>query len=518
MIRMKKVFSLFALSILVSSISYAQNIHFPSGYDLAAIRDFRYKLMADPYRPVYHFAIPEDCAVTFDPNGCIYWKGRYHMFYIYQDRGTHVFGHLSSLDMVYWVQHPKALYPTNESKVAGIFSGNCFVNKKGEATMIYHGVGQGNSISLSNDPILNKWKQLPSNPIIPNPENGPAIANQADKDDYEVPYASWDPYGWIEGDTYYAIFGGKRPAIFKATELDKWNYVGDLFGSYLPEVSKSEDVSCPDFFDLGNKKVLLCISHNLGCRYYIGTWKNEQFYPESHSMMTFADNTYFAPESLLTPDGRRVMWAWLFDARNSEEVQKSGWSGMMSLPRELYLKKDNTMGIRPVKELNSLRYNERSYTEQIVSQVKALDNASGDVNELLVEVDPQKASKCGVRILESNDGKEYAMVYYDADRKKLVLDVTNLKAIESAPATPLGLPFKSVEEAPFELSKGEKLKLNIFIDKSIIEVYANETQALVRTNAFSSVSSEKTMSLFSEGGTAKFKNVKVWDMIASNPY
>ena len=235
-------------------------------------------------------------------------------------------------------------------------------------------------------------------------------------------------------------------------------------------------------------------------------------------MMTFADNTYFAPESLLTPDGRRVMWAWLFDARNSEEVQKSGWSGMMSLPRELYLKKDNTMGIRPVKELNSLRYNERSYTEQIVSQVKALDNASGDVNELLVEVDPQKASKCGVRILESNDGKEYAMVYYDADRKKLVLDVTNLKAIESAPATPLGLPFKSVEEAPFELSKGEKLKLNIFIDKSIIEVYANETQALVRTNAFSSVSSEKTMSLFSEGGTAKFKNVKVWDMIASNPY
>lgn len=515
---MKRILCLVVLSIVFYSTSYAQYIHFPSGYDLAAIRDFRYKLMEDPYRPAYHFAIPEDYASTFDPNGCIYWGGRYHMFFIYQDRGTHVFGHLSSLDMVHWIEHPKALYPTNESKVAGIFSGNCFVNKKGEATMIYHGVGQGNSISLSSDPLLNKWKQLPSNPIIPNPENGPAIANEADKENYEVPYASWDPYGWIEGNTYYAIFGGKRPAIFKATELDNWTYVGDLFGSYLPEVSKSEDVSCPDFFDLGDKKVLLCISHDLGCRYYIGTWKNEQFYPESHSMMTFADNTYFAPESMLSPDGRRVMWAWLFDARNRDEVLKSGWSGMMSLPRELYLKKDHTLGIRPVKELNLLRYNGMSYADQSVDQIKPLEGASGDVKEIMVEIDPQKAEKYGVRIMESKDGKEFGMVYYDASRKKLVLDVSHLNAIEMAPTTPLGLAFQKVEEAPFVLPKGEKLSLTIYLDKSIIEVYANDTQALVRTNAFASKANEKNISLFSEGGTAKFKNVKVWDMMATNPY
>lgn len=516
---MKRVNFLMALGLLVCSNTLcAQNIYYPSGYDVAAIRDFRYKLMADPYRPAYHFAIPEDYAATFDPNGCIYWNGRYHMFHIYQDRGTHVFAHLSSLDMVHWVEHPKALYPTNESKVAGIFSGNCFINKNGEATMIYHGVGQGNSISFSKDPLLNKWRQLPSNPIVPNPENGPAIANEPNREDYEVPYASWDPYGWIEGDTYYAIFGGQRPAIFKATELDKWSYVGDLFGSYLPNVSKGEDVSCPDFFDLGGKKVLLCISHNLGCRYYIGTWKNEKFYPESHSMMTFADNTYFAPESMLTPDGRRVMWAWLFDARNREEVLKSGWSGMMSLPRELYLKDDNTMGMRPIRELNSLRHNERIYRNIEMEGVKKIEGITGDTKELWVEIDPQKASKCGVRVLESEDGEEYGLIYYDTDRKKLVLDVSNLKAIECEPNTPLGLPFKSIEEASFELPKGEKLKLNIFIDKSIIEVYANETLALVRTNAFSSVSSEKSISLFSEGGKSKCKELKSWDMIGTNPY
>lgn len=516
---MRKVLLLFILGGWICSTAVAQQAQFPSGYDVAAIREFRNKLLADPYRPVYHFAIPEDYAVPSDPNGCIYWGGRYHMFHIYQDRGTHVFAHLSSLDMVHWREHPKALYPTNESKIEGIFSGNCFVNKKGEATMLYHGVGHGNSISLSNDPLLDKWKQLPSNPVVPDPKDRPAIANEADKETVGgAPYASWDPHGWVEGDTYYAIFGGKRPAVFKATELDKWNYVGDLFGSYLPVVPKSEDVSCPDFFSLGGKNVLLCISHHLGCRYYIGTWKQEQFYPESHACMSFADNTYFAPESVLTPDGRRVMWAWLFDARNQNTVQASGWSGMMSLPRELFMRKDQKLGMRPIKELRSLRYNEKVYAAQNIVGVKSLNDASGDVKEIRVEIDPLKANKCGVRILESKDGKEYGEVYYDAARKKLVLDVSRLNAIEMAPVTPLGVAFKKVEEAPFELPKGEKLVLNIFIDKCIVEVYANEIQAIARTNAFCTESNEKNMSLFTEGGGAKFKSVSVWDMMPSNFY
>lgn len=503
--------------LLYCNILFSQNTHYPSGFDVNKIRDFRDKLMKDPYRPGYHFAIPEDYATPFDPNGCIYWKGRYHMFYIYQEKGTHVFGHISSIDMIHWIQHPKALYPTNETKVEGIFSGNCFINKNGEATMIYHGVGQGNSISLSTDPLLNIWRQLPSNPIVPNPENGTAIANEPNRKEYKVPYASWDPYGWVEDGTYYAIFGGQRPAIFKAKELDKWSYVGDLFGSFLPHISKNEDVSCPDFFNLGNKKVLLCISHNLGCRYYIGTWKNEQFFPESHSMMTFADNTYFAPESMLTPDGRRVMWAWLFDARNKDEVQKSGWSGMMSLPRELFLKKDNSLGVRPIKELNNLRYNEKCYRNTMIGLLDIKD-CKGDSKELMVEIDPLKSSKCGVRILESQNGQEYGLIYYDNKNKKLVIDVSKLNAIEGEVNTPLGVPFKSIEEAPFELPKGENLKLNIFIDKSIIEVYANESLALVRTNAFSSTSSDKNISLFSEGGDAKCKELKIWDMIQTNPY
>jgi beta-fructofuranosidase len=92
----------------------------------------------------------------------------------------------------------------------------------------------------------------------------------------------------------------------------EWTYVGDLFAHGVEGVSLDEDVSCPELFKLGNKDVLLCISHRLGCRYYLGEWKNEQFYPESHAQMSWVDNSFFAPESLEDDKGRRIMWAWLF--------------------------------------------------------------------------------------------------------------------------------------------------------------------------------------------------------------
>ena len=116
--------------------------------------------------------------------------------------------------------------------------------------------------------------------------------------------------------------------------------------------------------------MLLCISHSLGCRYYLGDFKDEKYLPEFHAMMNWIaddenptgfapDNktlTYFAPESLETEDGRRVMWAWLI----TDEPNIPNKS-IMSLPRELSLNEDGTLGISPLRELESQRYDERSY-------------------------------------------------------------------------------------------------------------------------------------------------------------
>ena len=93
----------------------------------------------------------------------------------------------------------------------------------------------------------------------------------------------------------------------------------------------------------------------MGCRYYIGEWKNEQFYPESHAQMSWVDNTFFAPESMLDDKGRRIMWSWLLDFREFGVRLEQGWSGTMSLPRVLWLE-DGEMRMDVPEEIELLRY------------------------------------------------------------------------------------------------------------------------------------------------------------------
>ena len=487
----------------------SDSFHVP-GEVINTVHDFRQRLLNDPYRPTYHFNALEGYAMPFDPNGCIWWNGRYHMFYIYQDRGVHVFGHASSTDLAHWRHHPKALYPTPDSPEDGIFSGNAFLTKEGEAAMLYHGTGAGNTIALSADENLEFWRKMPGNPIIPNPGEGVTSA-AVDPVTGEAPYASWDPHGWLEGDTYYAIFGGARAAIFRAKELDKWEYVGDVLSGTVGDIPLREDISCPDLFKLGDKYVLLCISHRLGCRYYIGEWRDEQFHPESHAMMSWSDNAYFAPESLLAPDGRRIMWAWVFDGRDGDTQRRNGWSGTMSLPRELFMREDHTLGMRPVAELRNQRYNGKTFGDMTVrdNSEKILEGARGNVIEVTAEIDPTNASRSGIAVCRSDDGSEQTRIYYDAEQKKLVLDATRSTVGTMGP--------RNIEAAPFELAPGETLSLDIFVDKSIIEVYANERQAVVRM-VYPEKEDSKGVSLISEGGNTGFKDVTVWQMMPTNEY
>ncbi|HQL96216.1 MAG TPA: glycoside hydrolase family 32 protein, partial [Candidatus Hydrogenedentes bacterium] len=298
-----------------------------------AVRAHRAVLLADPQRPAYHFTAPEGNCMPFDPNGAIQWKGRYHLCYIFQDERGHCWGHASSADLVHWRFHPPALFPAPGDVDRGIFSGNCFVNLKGEPTMLYHGVDAGNCIATSTDDDLARWTKLPSNPIIPNPKEG---APEHGK------YSSWDPHGWVEGDTYYAIFGGTPGAgtvatLFKAKALDDWSYVGPFLANDMPGIAPDDDISCPDFFEIGGKHMLLCISHKRGARYYLGEWRNEQFHPDFHAWLNWPGGTFFAPESLLDDRGRRIFWAWVLDWRPGMEPPASGWSGTMSLPRHLWM-------------------------------------------------------------------------------------------------------------------------------------------------------------------------------------
>ena len=461
-----------------------------------AVRAHRERLLNDPWRPGYHFTVPEGIAVPFDPNGAIYWQGRYHLFYIFQDKRTgrksDHWGHVSSTDLFHWHHHPTGL-------LEGMYSGNCFLNEDDVPTMCYHQVDQGNALAVAVDDDLNEWCKLDSNPITPQTSIG---------DPHHGKYRSWDPFGWYDGQNYYAIFGGEHPAIAKSEKIDgEWRYVGDLFAHGIDGVSLDEDVSCAELFRLGDKDVLLCISHRMGCRYYIGEWKNEQFYPESHAQMSWVDNTFFAPESLQDDKGRRIMWSWLLDFRQFGVRLEQGWSGTMSLPRVLWLE-DNGMRMAVPKEIEALRY--RPYHLDNISlssdEQLTIDEVSGNSLELIIDLESE-AIEYGVKVCVSPDGKEQTVISYDYIEATLKVD-THHSGPEDSP--------KAIEYAPFQLGENEVLQLRVFIDKSVVEVFANERQAIMR-RIYPARRDSLGVQLFSNGGTTT-ANLKSWHISPSNPY
>ncbi len=463
-------------------------------------RSVRERILGDPARPGYHVVIPEGVAMPYDPNGAVYWNGRYHLFYIFQDtrlgRKSDHWGHMSSADLFHWRHHPTGL-------LDGMYSGNCFINKDGVPSMCYHQVGQGNALAVACDEDLNEWRKL-----------GPITPKTSEGDPHHQKYRSWDPFGWLEGDTYYAIFGGKRPAVAKRSARDRidgdWEYVGDLFAHGVDGVSLDEDVSCPDLFKLGDKHVLLCISHRLGCRYYVGAWRDEQFHPEFHAQMSWVDNSFFAPESLVDDKGRRIMWAWILDEPEFGIRSECGWSGTMSLPRVLSLAQDGQLRMDVAEEVEALRYAHRQQGPHTIPADTTLPvwGVAGDSVELQVEMESASATECGVKVRTSPNGEEETSILYDADQKLLKVDTRR--------SGPNGTP-KAVEAAPFELRGGERLRLRIFVDKSVVEVFANSRQAIAR-RIYPARPDSVGISLFSTGADTKVCALDAWNIAPSNPY
>ena len=420
-------------------------------------------------------------AMPGDPNCAFFWKGRYHLHYIYHTDEGFAFAHVSSFDMLHWKWHPTTLVPFKVGH--GMFSGTGFYTKEGRPAIIYHGQGSGrNQVAVALDDKLEKWSTpTPIIPIIKAGQDASKIAN-------------WDPDAWIDHGSYYALSGGtpgsgKPPTLFKSADLKSWDYLGPFMTHDMSDVRDDEDVSCPNFFPIGSKHMLLCISHNLGCRYYLGDWKNEQFTPDFHARMNWHGIDYFAPESVLTPDGRRVMWAWC--AIQGFATDHFTQTGIQSLPRELSLPSDGILRIKPLRELERLRTNEQKVTMVSVQpgNQALLNGICSDATELRLEFKPSQA-------------REYGMKVYCDPTGKRGFPIT---VIPSANVLRLG-----AMKVPFQQNPGEPVTLRIFLDKRMIEVFANDRQAAVATYSYQP--KEFGVQLISEGRTSVVSAVTSWQM------
>jgi sucrose-6-phosphate hydrolase SacC (GH32 family) len=504
-------------------------LHLNGGYLLVGKGIEPTRTRAEEDWPTYHIsALPEEgLCRPYDANGCIFWKGRYHLMYIYQDpkrpSGGHCWGHAVSSDLVNWTFLPPALVPEPGDPDVGIFSGNAFINKDGIPMLCWFGVGAGVCVATAMDDDLIHWKKHPHNPIVPIPKPG--------QPGHGV-YTVWDPYLWLEGETYYCLLGGNtlpggKDTLYamKSTNMVRWTPLHPFYDH--PDLSwtvAGEDCSCPDFFRLGDKHVLLCISHKVGGRAYLGTFRNERFYPEQHVRMNWPGGQFFAPESLLDGKGRRIIWAWVTDPRTIT-TQLSTGSGVQSLPRVLDLDSDGTLTISPAEELQTLRRNHSKQENITVSADAevAIEGMKCDTMELGVEIEPGTAREVSLAVRCSPDGKEETVVRYLPERKQLVLDMKHSTLRKDVVYTQGPLDTGGIRrasdykaprttvEAPLSLHPGESLKLRVFLDKPMLEVFANDRQCITQ-QVFPARTDSLGIKVSAKAGPAKVRVLEAWDM------
>ena len=466
----------------------------------------------DPTRPIYHVLSRKSHWHVADPSYMFFWKSRYHMFFL--EGG---YEHISSPDMVHWTWHPKTNF--------GGCSGTMFLNTDGVPTIVT--ANDGIAFYIPLDDNLNKWTVLTR--LYDKSKSSIVTYKPGEPRDISV----WDPDAWTEGETTYLVMGehplipNANAALLKSTDMMNWEYIGYFMPQIeLPGVTRSQDIktnddiSCPNFFKIGNKWMLLCISHNHGCRYYLGDWKDEKFIPDFHGWMNWnkegGENEYghgrdvirdgeiypweqnghggdvFAPESVLTPDGRRVMWAWLFAMR--EKRYGETWNEVISLPRELSLPEDGVLHIKPLRELQQLRYDgvlEKNISVQNGVPYR-LKSISGDTIEIELNIKHGDAKRYGIRLLCDEKNRKGLDLFVEPGRKTIKLGSTT---------------------APLELKPNEDIRLRIFVDRSVVEVFANDRQAVVKQHMYEP--DDVGVCLISLGGGMEVSEIKCWKMKAA---
>ena len=477
------------------------------------------RLAADRFRPKYHFLPPGNW--MNDPNGTIYWKGRYHLFYQYNPEGafhgTIHWGHAVSEDLVHWTDLPPALASDPEGPDRdGCYSGTAFVNREGIPTIIYHGNPDGICIATAKDEELIDWQKHRANPVIPEPKPG---------DEYEVRGA---PCAWLEGETYHAVTGGiswrpkgipskgrDRAFLFSSEDLEHWDYLHPFYegGEYT---EGGEDCAVPDFFPLGTKHMLLFASHLRGTQYYIGTYSDKRFLPERHGRLAYGDSgrigSFCEGQTLLDDRDRRILFGRISECRYEDIQRDSGWAGILTLPLVLSLSDEGDLNIEPVAELKQLRGKGEHFSDIGIGKnaVVPIRGTGGDSLEIAAVFEGKGAQEYGLKVLCSPKGEEQTLVRFSPEvrgsprYRNLILDVSRSSAGDD-------VYNRESQIGPLILPKEQPLDLRVFVDRSVVEVFANGRQYLTK-RIYPVRDDSLGIQLFSRGGEATLRSMDVWQM------
>lgn len=484
------------------------------------------KLYDEPFRPQFHFT-PEKNWMN-DPNGLVYYKGEYHLFYQYNPFGNswgHMsWGHAVSSDLVHWKHLSVALAEENGVM---IFSGSVVVDwnnssglckssdPKDKSCLIAIYTGhiemprlESQHLAVSND-RGRTWTKFAGNPVLD-------IGSQ----DFRDPKVFWHEATkkWV---MVVSLSKEQKVRLYGSKNLQQWELLSE-FGS-AGVADKNIQWECPDLFELpiigqpNKKRWVLIVNINpggvaggSGGQYFVGNFDGKIFTndnPATTKLFVDSGKDFYAGvtfSDLPKNDGRRILLGWMSNWDYAQKEPTAPWRTAQSIPRELKLKQ-TPAGLRlmqtPVAELKSLRGSVIKTSNLNLSNGKTQSIASGEALEISGEFSVGKDSSATIRIHTGNDE---TLIGYD--NGKIFIDRTKSGNVD------FDSKFTGRHEVSLPPQQG-KIKLHIFVDRSSVEVFGNDGEAVLTDRIFPA-SNQQMIELRNTGANTKCLSFNVWQLKA----
>jgi beta-fructofuranosidase len=333
--------------------------------------------------------------------------------------------------------------------------------------------------AIGDDDLIT-WRKSPANPVLTETLHG-------GKKIYD-----WrDPFIFHDRKQVFLVAGGNLNEakggeavvnIYEAQNpaLTQWKYRGVLF--HLPPEARTAE--CPNFFQIGDRWVLF-VSPYGKVEYFVGDFDPEtcRFHPRAEGLVDCGPN-FYAPNTMQVPDGRRIMWGWVNGFPGGH-----GWNGCLSGPRLLTLSSDDRLQQAPVPQLGKLRGH-------------VTRSAGGTFSDegMLFQLPPTNALEIFLEL--TLGAADHIDLSLQSDKDKEAPITMRFSATE--------FKMPDTQTAIVPLKKNSPLKVRLFLDRSVLEIFINQTVCATRT--IMPLGEAPFLRLRASGGSAKAKRLLAWPM------
>lgn len=422
------------------------------------------KKISDEERPVYHLS-PATGWLN-DPNGFSFYNGKYHLFYQYNPYSTRWdamhWGHWTSEDLLKWKAEPAAMAPDMPYET-GCFSGSAMTYKDGRHLIMYtahnefdkengeHFREETQCIAFGDGKDYVRYEKNPVLTVKDLPEGSYA-------EDFR------DPKIWYEDGKYYCVAAVRMKdglgsvLLFESEDALKWTYSKELLHN---DGSFGDMWECPDMFELDGKRVISFSAMNMRNTSPLFRNGNCTLFcvKEDGSDIQAMDLgfDFYAPQSTLTKDGRRIVTAWMQAPESGGTCPDSNkWFGQMTFPRELTLKSGHVYQ-KPIDEIASLyeRTVEKEFLAETETEKEEIRGRAADMT-VIASANEDFCLKFAA------EGDIYTSIEYRSSDRHLILNRSHA-----------GRGASICDYREILTNAEDKLELRLLLDKYSFEIFVN---------------------------------------------